>query len=731
MTLRSLTSCLLLALCSIGAAAQSSKQFLVTDPARAATAATDGATKSAQPSDPSNRINDTDVSSPRTAKPQFRVERLPIASGGELLTIFGRLDGMKGGDGSAPEVPLVSVVRDTLNDNDPENDRLRYVWMLTYARPNLTKRLASAVPFFYQHVGNQRDVSSKPPKPIVDLANPKQQTWNRFFWMGMQSVFLDSYGFALKASTRTYRQNAADYRSGHVMQALSILDTFERLRTRTSNENEMLAMGERAGNAASMLAVTDAGSNPLSALTHAFTPSEMLELRARLILSSKTFGGLASPDSFAETVTGRIASTVDNSGHNWELLRQRAEAEGLYFEPLTMPDGQATHAVLWVAKSDLSAQTSREFSKRFLNIADPWKDEQLRNWNGYTRVVYFDSENRATSADNANARKVEMIPLAIYGLDHPKIPALLIDFRHSLNPKKREMSRRALNDVAKNILSVSNFGNLPYFLGRKAYDFVTGKRGMDLNQPTRLQSYSELKLLLSFNSTIDPELRDEIERRIQNVSLNPLNNDDEAEVQLAQQQYDSLIDYALQPGGLAAKIERDRRAEMVPLEHGRSARIFLGIANVLTLGRYVHRETATPALEQRLETARRLAYHTQFLNEVAKSSATTDVAWDMSKITHSLQFMAREGSEAPTSAARAAAAIFQKTNDAKARRLCLEALSKINNKTARAELLKIYEREPQSDVRAEVAARLRNAVASDARVKPAEARSLLNQLNQQ
>ena len=727
MTLRPLTLCLLLALCSISVAAQSSKQFLVTpDPGKAATAAADDATKSVQPSEPA-----TDVNVPRTARPQFRVERLPIASGGELLTIFGRLDGMKGVNGSVPEVPLISVVRDTLNDTDPENDRLRYLWMLSYARPNLSKRVASAVPFFYQHVGNQREVSGKPPKPIIDLANPKRQTWNRFFWMGVQNVFLDSYGLALKASTRTYRQNAADYRSGHVMQALSILDTFERLRNRARNENEMLALAERVGESANMRAVTDAPSNPLAVMTPAFTPGDMLELRARLILSSKIFGGLASADSFADTVMDRVASTVDNSGHNWELLRQRAEAEGLYFEPLAMPDGQPTHALLWVAKSDLSAQTNREFNRRFLNIANPWADQRLKEWTGYSRVVYFDNANRPTSADAPDARKVELIPLAIYGLNHPKIPALLIDFRHSLNPKKREMSRRAVNDLARNILSVSSFGNLPYFLGRKAYDFVTGRRGMDLNQPTRLQSYSELKLLLSFNPTIDSKLRDEIERRIQNVSLNPLNNDDEAEVRLAQQQYESLIDYAQRPDGLAAKIERDRRAEMMPFEHGRSARIFFNAANVLTFGRYVHRETLTPELQQRLEKSRRLAYHAQFLNDVAKSSATTDIAWDMAKVTRSLQFLAAEGSEAPGSAAKAAAAIFQKTNDPQARRLCLEALSKINNKTARAELLKIYERELQSELRTDIAIRLRNAVASDARVKPAEARSLLNQLNQQ
>ncbi|HEX3085070.1 MAG TPA: hypothetical protein VHP99_11140, partial [Pyrinomonadaceae bacterium] len=145
MTLRSPTLCFLLALCSISAAAQSSKQFLVTpDPAKAATAASEVGAKSApgQPTD----LSDREVNGPKTANPQFRVERLPIASGGELLTIFGRLDGMRDRNGLAPEVPLVSVVRDSLNDNDPENDRLRYVWMLSYARPNLTKRLASAVP---------------------------------------------------------------------------------------------------------------------------------------------------------------------------------------------------------------------------------------------------------------------------------------------------------------------------------------------------------------------------------------------------------------------------------------------------------------------------------------------------------------------------------------------------------------------------------------------------------
>lgn len=621
----------------------------------------------------------------------------------------------------------MSVVRDTLADTDPENDRLRYVWMLTYTRPNLAKRIASAVPFLYQHVGNQSNASGEPPKPILDLANSTRQTWNHFFWSGMQNIFLDSYGLPLKASTRTYRRNATDYRSGHVLQALSILDSFERLRERSRDESELLAL---AGNTAdSEAAIRDVSVPLMFDPQPAFTPAEMLELRARLILSTKTFGGLLGPDKFAKTVSSRTLSSVDYAGHNWEMLRQRAEAEGLYFEPLTMPDGFATHAILWVAKADLAARANQEFHERFLNIGNPWADARLRSWNGYSRVSYLDEDNRPTTASAPNARRVEMIPLAVYGLDHPKIPALLIDFRDSLNPKKREMSRRVLNDVAKNIFSLSNFGNFPYFVGKSFYDFVTGRRGMDVNQPTRLRSYSELKLLLSFNSTLDPQLRSEIERRVQNVSLNPLNNDNAAELELARQQYLALMDYARRADGLPAKLERDRRAEMVPLKHGRTSRFFYNLGNVLSFGRYIHREEATPELYARLETARRVERHTNLLKEVAKSSPQTEVAWDLATVKRSLRFLADQGNEATGSAAKAAAAIFQKTDDAEARQLCLEALSKINNRTARAELLRIYQRQqPESELRVQVAERLRRAVAADAKIKPAEVKSLLSQI---
>jgi hypothetical protein len=354
-----------------------------------------------------------------------------------------------------------------------------------------------------------------------------------------------------------------------------------------------------------------------------------------------------------------------------------------------MPDGSATHALLWVAKRDLVKQQGARYNSRFLNIANPWDDKRLLNWQGYSETRYFHQNNQTVSSDTPGAEPVEMIPLALYGLDNPKIPMLLVDFRDSYNPKKREMSRRVLNDITRNILSVSKFGNLPYFLGRSVYDFVTGRRGMDINQPSRLQTYSQLKLLLALNESLEPELRDDIGHRVERVSLNPLENDLHAEANVALQQYAALVAYAKNPDGLAAQIERDRREELTPLEHGQRAQVGLKMLNVITFGRYVHREERTSDMEDRLDIARRLQYHTQFLQQIAKSTTEVEITANMDEVLRSLRFIAEHGSEAGGSAAVATAKIFTRTKDAETRRACLDSLSRINSQKAKTELQRI------------------------------------------
>jgi hypothetical protein len=246
-----------------------------------------------------------------------------------------------------------------------------------------------------------------------------------------------------------------------------------------------------------------------------------------------------------------------------------------------------------------------------------------------------------------------------------------------------------LNDVTKNFLSLSKFGNLPFFLGRTVYDFVTGRRGMDINQPSRLHTYSQLKLLLALNTSMEPELRSEVSGRLEKISLNPFENDLNAEASIATQQYNALLAYAKDPNGLAERLERDRRAEMLPLEHGDKAQLAFRVLNVLSFGKYVHREELTDDMENRLDIARRLQYHTTFLQQIAKSTAEVDITWNLEDVRRSLHFIAAHGSEAGSTTAAVTAKIFARTKDDETRRACLDSLSRIHNPKAKNELLRI------------------------------------------
>ena len=68
--------------------------------------------------------------------------------------------------------------------------------------------------------------------------------------------------------------------------------------------------------------------------------------------------------------------------------------EGLYFEPLAMPRGPAIHVLLWVARAEVKTVPKRRFNGRFLSIASPWQDPKLTDWEGFSEVRFFDSENR-------------------------------------------------------------------------------------------------------------------------------------------------------------------------------------------------------------------------------------------------------------------------------------------------------------------------------------------------
>ena len=100
-----------------------------------------------------------------------------VAQTAQLLTLFCRDCGpvsISGASDAASDVPLVAILRDTLGDNDTENDRVTDVWLLDYANPGVGKKLLSAIPFFYWHPGGgSKSASNENPKPLFDLTAPQ------------------------------------------------------------------------------------------------------------------------------------------------------------------------------------------------------------------------------------------------------------------------------------------------------------------------------------------------------------------------------------------------------------------------------------------------------------------------------------------------------------------------------------------------------------------------------
>src|ERR1044072_6497964 len=502
---------------------------------------------------------------PQQPATQFRVDVTPVAGGAEFITIWAKISG----DSSDKALPLLSLVRHSLGDDDQTNDLFRQLWVYTYTRPSLSQRAAALVPFLYRRVGN-KSAKGVPPA-IIDLSNTEQETWQRLFRSGLTQVLLGQP--LAKFSADTYRRSSRDYRQAHLIRALTILSLYEH-----------------------------------QGATSALTAAEVTPIEAGLMLTEKPLGGLVDAIHLQQFKKQQVINWRDLRGHNWELLRQQAESSGLYFEPLALPDGSVTHAMLWMAQPDLQQRGEKRFDGRFLNIKNPWTDNRLLRWRGYTEEKDLAVESRAATMTSEESGRVEMIPLALYGLDFPKVPALLVDFRDGNNPKKRELSRRVIDDVASNVLSLSKFGNVYYFVGRTAFDFVTSQRGIDINQPSRLRAYSQLTLLHDLNPTVSPEWREALAKQLDEVSSNPLESDMNAERKLAVDQYQALSSWVNRADGLPAPLARERGEEMTKFAHGSKKRMLLRLANIFSAGLYTHREKMSPEKLEQLNKERQLAY---------------------------------------------------------------------------------------------------------------------------
>lgn len=516
------------------------------------------------------------------ASPEFHLESLPVAGGAELVTVFSNAPG-------DPEpVPLVSVLRDTLGDSDPANDRLRYVWTLTSASPSLLQHAVAAVPFFYWRTGLSPNTDKKP-RPVIDLGDTVSGVWDAFAQQIVQITAMDPNGMFFRAPTRRYRINVSDRRSVRLMEAQAVISQLEEV--------------------------------PASA--ELLSGRDLLDMQARMELANQMLGGLVTEEKLPEAYLKQRVRREETRGHNWELLRQRAEANGLYFEPLGT-GREPTHAILWIAFDE--AQTAHSFDGKFLKIANPYGDPRIRNWKGVRVTRYFDAEGRLADPFTLGVTAREFIPLAMYGLNYPKVPLLLIDFRNTTAPKRREILAGAATDAVLGIAGYSKWGNWPYLAGSLAWNFAATRWGAATNRQLRLKAYAEVRRWLALDSELPPAVRLDLQKRLEAMGVNPLEDSVFNQTETARQQYAALLADAADPDGLPTRLERDRAAELTATRHGAMARAGMEAARIATLGIFKHREPLRGAeLTAALDASRRGKREDRSAGVLAQSQKNTGV----------------------------------------------------------------------------------------------------------
>ena len=163
-------------------------------------------------------------------------------------------------------------------------------------------------------------------------------------------------------------------------------------------------------------------------------------------------------------------------------------------------------------------------------------------------------------------------------------------------------------------------------------------------------------------------------RRLNHLSTNPMENKLQAEVKLARSQYSALLAYAQKAGGLARRVERDRRVELTESAHGRAAQAAFQILNAGTFGLYTHRESGGEQLVANVHRQPKALFNAMYLQEVVESGPKVEVTGSMEDVRRSVRALADQGIRPDLEAK-----LFRRTGDDELRTECLNALNKMDS----------------------------------------------------
>ncbi|MGA7412682.1 MAG: hypothetical protein WBW33_19545 [Bryobacteraceae bacterium] len=558
------------------------------------------------------------VTAPVSPEADFQWQVQELQDGAELITLIGRIDHIvPSGEGRKlahskaraenDPVPLLAVLRDTLGDKDPKNDRLLTIWLFTDPRPSNGRRILSAVPFYYRRDDDRKAPATARLTKLSDLTQPESHVASSVGHNLVQWLVLDGISTPVRASSRTYRTNEVDARRLYLEEGITFL--------------------RRA---------RDSGA--VSPLSHA----EMDSLIGRLHLSKQAFGGLTRDRRLEEVVEHEELTRKIAEGQNWEILRQAAEKTGLIFEPIQVAGISGEFALLWMdadvpGSAHLPAPESPATASIFklLTISNPSSSRALKHWNGYQEVRSFTADGALLPLGETGSYEHRLIPLSLYSLDYSRVPLLLIDFQDPTRAKRREISQRAWNDIVHGVLGLSMTANWYYFAGSAVYDYIQSRRGSALDQGSRLDCYARFRAALMLDHDLDGDFRSYMRERLSRMATNPLEVSPDWELEVAGLNFQQL-NSNLAKSSFTDGLDNKRRAEMAEATETSARRVTADIEHAVTLGAYTKRTPKNKFNLIDLDHERRIQADLTVLEKATRDSIDPDVGSDSKAVANSL-----------------------------------------------------------------------------------------------
>ena len=507
----------------------------------------------------------------------------------QLLTLFCRACSVS--KDTEEDVPLVSVLRDTLGDQSSENDRVTYLWLLTCAHPRMGQRILSAIPFFYWRISKgSKSVNKHDAEPFMDLSAPENPMMARVGQGLLQWTAFDPMMTPVRASTHAYDTNRQEDERLHIEEAISYLH-----------------------------------QAPVSNDSTALTQVELDTVIGKLKLREILLGGLGTDNQAARVGMQSDFEQERIRSRNRELLRQWTEKTGLIFEPLNLNGSHAHFAILWFPQSESAEPENLSLQSiwNLLAMRNPWTDERLKNWKGPVYERTFDKNS-----------SVSVIPLAVYSLDYPKQPLILIDFRHKLSRRRREVAQRSVNELITGVLGISHFADWYFYVALDLHRFVVGRRGAALDEASRLDCYSDFRVNLALDRTIDPSLKKDMETRIRWLAVNPLEAAPQREIQNATARY-KLLEKEADDGDLMARVDKEHRFELSSFGESEKTKLTKSMLHVATFGFYKQQAKSNDIFM--LDHERRVTYQLNFLDSLIQTQASPEISYDSERIKSSVR----------------------------------------------------------------------------------------------